>query len=1105
MDGLKNIHNMKAKFLKIAGVKNEQEFYKKYPSEASFFKAHPEAKKMVDKAQGGKMVCPNGYKWDASVQRCVPYLGLSAGQPTLGGVGSGGDTAGYTWGSTPSITGQQQPVMKSPYETPPIMDINQTTVAGKEKSGFDFSKAMPYVQAGMDVIGGIGQIGAEKQAVAKAKQAAKVSEVEALAANSMVNQPEKRLYNRWEDMMFNPNQYGPSYGTAQTPSFATAEDGASVRRNMIGGTPSEIMNTFAPNTIYSDSGFEPLNDSDKVKRFDFGGDVSSFLTGPGGQYFQQMAGNIGTGGQGPSAGGSIGKGVGTAAGTAIGGPLGGMIGGTLGSLLGNVIDPTQRKIKQYQGQQSRNLASVMGAAQGAANRAMFAGSMENGGEVSDEYKWISHTWQPQTITHFGEHKVSDLLAPPKDADMLRTGGNIRQNYTYPSDYQMAMGGELQTTWGGSAQPISYNPFLPATGETVMFRGNSHEESDGKGHTGIGVKYGEGGKFMDYAEFGSRDADADVEVERNEPAIQLPDEDGGQSLVVYGNLKVPHYALSALGDPNAKGKTFKSYIADLSKKEQKQNNIIETHAEKLKQLNPITPNDILAFNTYKAKIEGANARLKEYATYKQNAAGIQNAINDTAKEHGLSAEHLAKGITKFEAPDESTGKYGKKITKAQPGKKIRSAYDLPNYRELEDPDYKPTSDNTPATTGAPATTSSVTPGHQLTQGEYNELVGLYDEAKKYKGKGSNEVVRRFQRRYHQLLPDVAIDISRKDPHGVTSFGKKNKLSNKELMGSTDVKNVLAKNNEDGIFGNRTEQYRAQLERLPKTDGTITPGTIEVPPTTGGKPSITKTTEIPPVKKKGLLDYLPMIASMIPRRPYQEGLDPMALIPEEYALSTNQLEPVQAQLLHPILKTPYDISYQDIINANQADFNAAQRMSGYNPAATASLAAQKYAANEKIYGEQTRQNMAQRMGIDAENIATLNNAQLENLKILDNQYVRQAQAKSKTKETTLAALSSIADKVAKNKLENRTFAAYSNLFPQYGFRGDMTAYSQAPTFFRTGVVPEGQSNLKPVYDKQGKNIVSYVSDSEDPTKKVKDGGKISKKDMKNSNVLKAYKNL
>lgn len=41
---------MKAQFLKIAGVKSEREFYKKYPTEEAFFEAHPEAQMM---AMGG--------------------------------------------------------------------------------------------------------------------------------------------------------------------------------------------------------------------------------------------------------------------------------------------------------------------------------------------------------------------------------------------------------------------------------------------------------------------------------------------------------------------------------------------------------------------------------------------------------------------------------------------------------------------------------------------------------------------------------------------------------------------------------------------------------------------------------------------------------------------------------------------------------------------------------------------------------------------------------------------------------------------------------------------------------------------------------------------
>ena len=103
--------------------------------------------------------------------------------------------------------------------------------------------------------------------------------------------------------------------------------------------------------------------------------------------------------------------------------------------------------------------------------------MEDGG-------YVSHDWQPQVIATFGEHKLSDLLKPPHDADMLRAGGHLSY-YTPPSaeamytgraedGVQMAMGGDLQVG-RGSADTMSYNPYLPGDGETVMFRGPSHDD------------------------------------------------------------------------------------------------------------------------------------------------------------------------------------------------------------------------------------------------------------------------------------------------------------------------------------------------------------------------------------------------------------------------------------------------------------------------------------------------------------------------------------------------------------------------------------------------------------------------------------------------------
>ena len=64
---------MVKKFLKIAGVKTEQEFYNKYPSEGAFFKAHPEAKDFKQYKQGGQMKKLNQLtNWTNDVDNMIP-------------------------------------------------------------------------------------------------------------------------------------------------------------------------------------------------------------------------------------------------------------------------------------------------------------------------------------------------------------------------------------------------------------------------------------------------------------------------------------------------------------------------------------------------------------------------------------------------------------------------------------------------------------------------------------------------------------------------------------------------------------------------------------------------------------------------------------------------------------------------------------------------------------------------------------------------------------------------------------------------------------------------------------------------------------------------
>jgi len=845
-----------------------------------------------------------------------------------------------------------------------IMNVGPAGALGKGGAGF--AKGLGAAGLGIldsagDIMKGFGQMKQQKQNIKKADQYAQVTGLTAQAAES---RPEKvkRKYVRPEDTIIQPEQMAPSYGGGS--NFLAAEFGA-----QIGGNQTEIQNMYNPGTLYDDLGYEPIN-STNVKQFKQGGYIP---TAEFGDYFQS------------SGQASVGKGVGSAIGSAFFGPVGGMVGGLLGGIAGNALGGAQdaEKLRGFQKQAEENTlrAAYQQAGQNIQNQ--YSSFMEDGGYVSND-------WQPQVLAKFGEYNVEDLFSPDKTMNTLRSGGHIRQNYTFPQD-QFQLGGELQTHWGGYAEPISQNPYLPGTGETVMFRGQSHEETNGKGQSGIGVTYG----------------DNPVEVERGEPAIKM--EDGGeQSMVVYGNMQIPKYGVEALQDPKAKGKKFKNYINDISKTEAKQNKIIDKSTERVNNLDVYTPFDGLEMNALQANLIGADMKLKNIAQKKQTAAQVQNAILDTAEEFGLESDALAKGQIK-------KAKFGAKLETAQNGKKYKSRYDIqPWAGNLFGPLGKKTASSFSAE-------------------EWDDIADKLG----FRGKG-NKQFEEFLLRNEEAAPLIKArhqELYQKDPWiDPKHFGYG--------WAAGDLKNLKRKDAE-----------------------TIIPGREK--PTMGGfnlsgKPIDFKPAPKQPGPDKGKFDWKGLTQSAISnlnplfRPTNQEPLDPSQLMAEQYALATNQLEPVQAQLYKPMLEQPFDISLQDQLNANQADFNAIQRTVGNNPAALAALAAQKYGANAGVLGNQFRMNQAERAGVYNRNRQTLNDAQLKNLALLDQQYTRQAQAKTNTKQQAQAALSSISDKMAKNRLENKTLGIYENLYNyRFGPKGQAVNYND-PAQFNLEGNPFGRTN-------------------------------------------------
>jgi hypothetical protein len=983
---------MKKDILKIAGVKSEKEFYKKYPTEAAFMKAHK--KEFKKAAMGAAMVNKQLTQLTDFANPPQAQVGTYIGGEQAPAFKAANYTDLYDQADYANTGSNRQMRMQ---EQNPAAQQTQAANAGKKgggimdilgklapqldslspdsaanvgkngkripraqggfmqgltnfsnKSGKSIGQGYDKLDSSLGKVGGVGgamsigtdllqgfqQLKEEKNQQKEANQAFELSKVTKQVAGLPQNIAQRK-YVRPEDQAFGTQEMGQAYGAGTN---FLAEDGA-----MVGGNPTEIQNMYNPGDIYSDMGYEPLSDSEIVKQYRRGGLIPRAQFG-----MDKMAGQAGGalgsligGGKGkPNAGGQIGSTIGSTVGKFIPIPgasaILGAVGGITGGILGGKSAKKTAAFEEGAQQNTQDTAFMSGAKNIQAQNQSF---MEDGG-------WVSHDWQPQVITQFGGYDMKDLFKADPTMDTLRAGGHIGQvPYTPASARAMftgrpdfAMGGQLKTTWGGDAEPISHNPYLPGSGETVMFRGKSHDESDGNGHTGIGVKYGKGAQdsYTDYAEYGTEQADADVEVERGEPATELPDsETGDLSMVVYGNMQIPSYGASELGNSKIKGKKFKKYAEELSGDEAKQNKTVEKGLKLIDSVDSDNPFDQLKLQSGQAMVDGANMKLKGLAIQKQRLAGIQNAILDTAKEHGLESDSLAKGKIK-QAEDSDMAKFGAKLETAQKGKKFSKAQQkiMKGYKP-----YAPTPQQL-AAEEAQFRKDNPEPVSTLTKDQQDAI--------------------EFQKRLAGVGPKA-------DP-----------MDSQKLTGiptAAELAAMKAKRKGEDKFGIDDALRQLQPYLIPSN---------------------------------------------------QEPLDPNQLTPEMYALANNQVEPVQAQTFEPLLEQPYSISLQDQLNANQADFNAIQRQSGYNPAALSQLAAQKYAANSAVLGQQSRLNQENIMGAINRNRGVLNDAALKNFAVLDQQYVRQSQAKSNTKAQAQAALSSIADKIAKHKLENRTLGVYENMY-------------------------------------------------------------------------------
>jgi len=1043
-----------------------------------------------------------------------------------------------------------------------IMDVGAKGALGAGGAGFGAgaeAAGLGIVNAAPQILQGIDQMKQQQANIKKADQSAQISGLTAQAAESQPQQ-QKRKYVRPEDALVQPGQLGNPQGAGTN---YLAQYGA-----RIGGNPTQIQNTYAPtNTLYDDLGYEPLNDS-TVKQFQKGGKLISrdkinidsygnqgtafrdifqnpnmtqdttyaydspsamlryntnggnpnaYIGGRGGftsaqpdslaKYKQLLSspfnsnepdamkklagGKYEYGGDLPTAEfgdyfqssgqASIGKGVGSAIGSAFFGPVGGAVGGFLGGVAGNVFGGADdaNKLANFQTQTKQNTERSAWAAGSQNIHAQNASFMEDGG-------WVSNDWQPQIITTFGEHKLKDLLRPPHDADMLRAGGHLKE-YTPPSaeamftgrrdmpyemEYggQMAMGGDLQVH-RGEAETMSHNPYLPGNGETVMFRGPSHDNG------GMPISYGQNG----------------VEVEGGEPAIKLQDGGQDENLVVFGNMKINKFAAQHIEDPKAEGKKYKNYVADLSKMETKQNNLINKSTKLALDSDANSAFDQLSLNSAQANIMGANMKLKDIANKKQNAAAVQNAILDTAQEHGIESDALAQGKIK-PMKQSDMAKFGAKMETAQQGITARKPFDPLQGRRMSTPIYNV------------GNTISYNPefANSLMYPSANQTNNGGDQAL------SNTLS--FGDPYLQSIQPIAS----KPATQLSTIVNNNKGTNKGTSKSKSQVYVppTAVNLTDNRQGNYEWTNPQPLSNGTSTAAASTAATMtpSYDPSGGDLSNSPIEKQFSKDKKNsnwgdaalmltsGLADYF--------RPTRQFPLDPSETMAEQYALGHNQVDPVYAQTFQPMLDNPYDISLQDQVNAIDAQTRAAMLNTGGDPTAQAYIAAQANDAKNKVLGEQFRLNQGQKAQTYSKNRELLNQSALQNLGILDNQQDKQSKAKSATKAQTIAALSSISDKVTRNKQENLIAAIEQN---RNNFRIDsegrainfntpaqfnMAGNSFNRTGNQQGITTDHLGNtLYPIYNKDG-SIKGYTAGG------AKNGAKIK---ARNSSIVKAVKSL
>jgi hypothetical protein len=607
--------------------------------------------------------------------------------------------------------------------------------------------------------------------------------------------------------------------------------------------------------------------------------------------------------------------------------------------------------------ENEKMMSQMGMQPGIQNiNSQYVSHMERGGFVN-----------PQVATSLEGIPMKRLFASDPTMDTLRTGGHIRQNNI------TAMDGNIKATWGGQLKPISYNPYQAGSGQTVLGFGNYHDEEDERGRTGIGLSVGNknSNPMMDYAEYGTKAAEmnSNVEFEPEEPIIEQANPEGGTSVVVLGNQKLTRETAKIMGDSKLAGKKINKVGLDIALLERNINDKMQKSAAFLSELNANNPYDKLTQSALQASFKGYDMKLKKLADDKLKLTAIQDVTNQIDKEgKGYDYKQLFDKGELVSASNKA--KMGAKINTAQKG---------------------------------------------ITKEQQTEAEKLY--------KSGN--VKAFQEYVQKIAPDVVKQII--DEKGLPRAG----VFADNLSGPR-TNDAYQRIMDPGLIGSTSQSSgRSSRTSIADIQSQIASQMNALEPMyteqyTGSVPEIKSKTDWFDLGRDVFNQVRPFI---LPSN--AEGLSPEQISGELAALATNQLRPVHMQKAPLRLRIAQDISLQDQLAQNQSNYRAAIRNLGNNPTAISMLNAQKYQADQQVLANQFRANQENEQNTYGYNLDAMNKNDLMNLQLMDQQYVRQEQALSNTKAVQQAALNSINAKILENRNLNKALQTYENL---YNFRFD-----------------------------------------------------------------------